>query len=617
MDSFHKKALIVVALVVAYLLLVIVWVGATMYAQKYIDEKLLAIEQQYRVSIQYETLKLKGLNRVEINNIAVFPLQSDTLFTAASVKAKINLLKLLLFQPEISNLEVNQLNLHLSNNIAGVSFAEDDYAKRADQLLDVLFDLLPRQLALQNVQVSYLYEGIESIWEIKELSVHDSHFKAEVKTVENKSENEWICQGSLLADERKVDLRMYAKPHSHIELPFVAYKYDSYIQFDTLAFEMQSVRKESGEITLQGKAGVKGLKVLDERIATEMVSLNLGYANYIVHVGKNFVELDKRTTVICNKLKLNPYLKAEKKNDWHITASIDKENFPAAELFESIPQGLFYHVEGLQAEGTLTYHFFLDVDMADVENLKFRSTLDSRHFRILQFGNTDLDMMNTPFRHTVYEQDTPVRVFELGRNNPAYRSLQQISRYLPYAIMHAEDSEFYAHQGFLQDAFRRSLVQNIQERRFARGGSTLSMQVVKNVFLSRNKTIARKLEEIMIVWLIETCKLTSKQRMFEVYMNVIEWGPDVYGVTEASRFYFNKEPSALTLTECIFLAYILPEPKNVKSHFNGLQIQSAFRPFYYDAVKRIYQRHWITERERAMSTPYLRITGPAVEYLSR
>lgn len=79
------------------------------------------------------------------------------------------------------------------------------------------------------------------------------------------------------------------------------------------------------------------------------------------------------------------------------------------------------------------------------------------------------------------------------------------------------------------------------------------MQLVKNVFLSRHKTLARKFEEMLIVWLIENNRLSSKQRMFEVYLNIIEWGPMVYGANEAARFYFNKDVSDLTVNESIFL----------------------------------------------------------------
>ena len=95
------------------------------------------------------------------------------------------------------------------------------------------------------------------------------------------------------------------------------------------------------------------------------------------------------------------------------------------------------------------------------------------------------------------------------------------------------------------------------------------MQLVKNVFLNRNKNIARKLEEALIVWLIETNRLTSKARMFEVYLNIAEWGPMVYGIREAADFYFSKRPSQLTLEECIYLASIIPKPKHFMTSFTN------------------------------------------------
>ena len=117
---------------------------------------------------------------------------------------------------------------------------------------------------------------------------------------------------------------------------------------------------------------------------------------------------------------------------------------------------------------------------------------------------------------------------------------------------------------------------NIKEKRFARGGSTISMQLVKNVFLTRNKTLARKIEEAIIVWLIENENLVSKQRMYEVYLNIIEWGPGIYGINQASHFYFNKRPPDLNLQESVYLASIVPHPKWYKYTFES---NGVMRPF--------------------------------------
>src|SRR5690606_596803 len=137
---------------------------------------------------------------------------------------------------------------------------------------------------------------------------------------------------------------------------------------------------------------------------------------------------------------------------------------------------------------------------------------------------------------------------------------------------------------------RTSIATNYKEKAFKRGGSTISMQLVKNVFLSRNKTLVRKLEEILIVWLMESTRTVSKERMYEVYLNIIEWGRNVYGITEAARYYFGKHPSQLTLGESIYLASIVPRPKTGLYAFN---YEGRLKPYigrYFNYIGNIMAR---------------------------
>jgi membrane peptidoglycan carboxypeptidase len=138
------------------------------------------------------------------------------------------------------------------------------------------------------------------------------------------------------------------------------------------------------------------------------------------------------------------------------------------------------------------------------------------------------------------------------------------------------------------------------------------MQLVKNVFLSRNKTVARKLEEALIVWLIENQGLSTKERMFEVYLNLIEWGPMIYGANEASRYYFSKEASKLTLAEAIFMASIIPRPKWFKYSFdeNG-HLRESNAGFYRLVSEKMVRKGWITSRDAEKLTPDVELKGPA------
>jgi membrane peptidoglycan carboxypeptidase len=178
--------------------------------------------------------------------------------------------------------------------------------------------------------------------------------------------------------------------------------------------------------------------------------------------------------------------------------------------------------------------------------------------------------------------------------------------------MTSEDGSFYLHRGFLPEAFIESMITNIKERRFARGGSTISMQLVKNVFLSRNKTVARKMEEALIVWLVENQGITSKDRMFEVYLNIIEWGPMIYGAQEASRFYFAKDVSKLTLAEAIFMASIVPRPKWFRYSFDEHgHLRESNAGFYRQVSEKMLKKGWISEADFEKLVPDVELKGPA------
>jgi membrane peptidoglycan carboxypeptidase len=183
---------------------------------------------------------------------------------------------------------------------------------------------------------------------------------------------------------------------------------------------------------------------------------------------------------------------------------------------------------------------------------------------------------------------------------------------LKNAVLTSEDGSFFHHRGFNEDAFRQSIALNFTKGKFVRGGSTISMQLVKNVFLNRKKNISRKLEEALIVWLIENNNLCSKERMFEVYLNIIEWGPGIYGIKEASYFYFKKRPSDLNLAESIFLASIIPRPKSFRYSFDTEGRLKGSLAGYYRLVSEIlYRKELISQNEFENLLPSVELKGNA------
>lgn len=136
--------------------------------------------------------------------------------------------------------------------------------------------------------------------------------------------------------------------------------------------------------------------------------------------------------------------------------------------------------------------------------------------------------------------------------------LSQISPYLIQSVVQSEDVLFFDHRGFNWESMWQALLANLRSRRVAVGGSTLTQQVAKNIFLSSARTPIRKLKEAVLSYRLE--RELTKTRILELYLNIVEWGPGVYGAEAAAQRYFNKPAAELRLSEAIRLAALLPNP---------------------------------------------------------
>lgn len=143
----------------------------------------------------------------------------------------------------------------------------------------------------------------------------------------------------------------------------------------------------------------------------------------------------------------------------------------------------------------------------------------------------------------------------------------RISPHLKRAVVAAEDSKFLAHEGFDWEALEKAVEKNIKKGRFAAGGSTISQQLAKNLFLSASKNPFRKGQEAIITVMIE--QVWSKRRILEVYLNVIEWGNGIYGAEAAARRYFKASAANLGPGQAAHLAAMIPNPRYYENHRNA------------------------------------------------
>ncbi|MBI4727062.1 monofunctional biosynthetic peptidoglycan transglycosylase [candidate division TA06 bacterium] len=143
--------------------------------------------------------------------------------------------------------------------------------------------------------------------------------------------------------------------------------------------------------------------------------------------------------------------------------------------------------------------------------------------------------------------------------NQEFVTYGQISPYLKNAVLVAEDAAFFSHQGINYTEIREALKTDWKKKRWARGASTITMQLAKNLYLSTSKSLARKISEAVLARRMDD--RLSKTRIFELYLNYIEWEPGLFGCQAASRFYFNCPVSQLTPEQAVRLALIIINPR--------------------------------------------------------
>ena len=162
--------------------------------------------------------------------------------------------------------------------------------------------------------------------------------------------------------------------------------------------------------------------------------------------------------------------------------------------------------------------------------------------------------------------------------------LVQISPYLIKAVIITEDDKFWSHKGFDLDAIQKAVEKNIEKGKFTFGGSTISQQLVKNLYLTPSKNPLRKAKEAIITWRVE--KNLSKRRILEIYLNVVEWGDGIFGIEAAAQHHYGKPASALSPQEASRLAAVLPNPRRYRPTGSSQYVEKRAAIIYNIMVKR-------------------------------
>ncbi len=283
---------------------------------------------------------------------------------------------------------------------------------------------------------------------------------------------------------------------------------------------------------------------------------------------------------------------------------IDCQHFLTA-----IPTDLAPYLAGYRLKGVFDADIHLAVDWGDLKSLKLGKE-KSDHIAINKCKVVD-EPADSPkrlkdeFEHYVEQEKGEWVSFVVGPSNPDFVPMESISPYVVKSIESTEDSGFYQHHGFIVSEFETALRNDLKTDKFSQGASSITMQMVKNVLLTPEKTLSRKLQELFLTWHVENT--LDKDRILEIYLNVIEFGPGLYGIGPAAKHYFGKSAKDINPVEAAFFSSILPSPKErykqycegTLTHWTTGKIERIL------GVMKSRDRLTPLEYDQAMATPLL------------
>lgn len=355
---------------------------------------------------------------------------------------------------------------------------------------------------------------------------------------------------------------------------------------------------DASAVTFDAELGTRGLSLWDARLAHDVVrGVDLDVRARGAFTGAGEMRLDDFAATL-GALHLAGSGDLEQKPD-HVAASVrfDLPSTPCQSLLDSVPTALLPALGGTKMAGTFGARGRFAFDTRALDELDLAYDVEDE-CRVVEVPPTlARERFKQPFAHRIYLPDGSTTDQTTGPGTTNWTALGEISPYMQVAVMTTEDGAFSHHRGFNRPAIRASIVSNLKARRFVRGASTITMQVAKNLFLSRDKTVARKLQEVVLTDYLE--QTFSKDEIMELYLNVIEFGPAVYGVTAAAEYYFGRSPSDLNLAEGLFLSSLLPAPLRYGSMRDLPQAPESWMRTLHSLMQIANKRGLVTDAELA------------------
>lgn len=498
------------------------------------------------ISINIDKIKIGRFNKVKIINLKID--YNGVSLLSEHIDIHINLLTLFYNKIRFDHillvngqLSVNQLEQkRKSDNSNNSSNKKEDmqstvrgYYEKILKRLNINLPMLVNKLDMEN----FVIEFRQSI----------SHF--EKCSVVFYSSSSKLHNFSLLNERITVKLLSFSVKKNEI-YDVLARKVD--LEFD------RNIEDDSGGYKFSAmidNADIMSNVISDVKLNNQSIHLNFG----IKRNSSGFF-LEKVSRLDINGLHFNLIFEHFFEEHDKVKIGLELMKCSMKQILDEFPYFYNRKLYGLEVSGffsfTAEFNMQFTSPIESSFNIKSKNTLS-----VTNYSDLDLNYLKEPFVNDVYDEGEKIRMIYLYPDKASYISEERISTNLKKVILRTEDPNYFTHKGFDSHGIFLALYKNLTTGKFSRGASTISMQLVKNLFLNHKKSLYRKFEEMIFTWLIEEVFLIDKKRLFEIYLNIIEFGDNIYGVEEASNYFFGKSADSLSLTESLVLAYIIPRPK--------------------------------------------------------
>ena len=365
--------------------------------------------------------------------------------------------------------------------------------------------------------------------------------------------------------------------------------------------------KDNATVTLDD-FGVDGLTVRSDALAREPVTLGPWRASGVLERS----DRARAAKVVLAHGDVRFHLDAAwSPQHAHIDAELEETS--CEELLRAIPPAMSNVVRGATLEGRLGGRARLHFDresLTRVGEIEDRTGIPQPDPGLLEFDlpieracavtslppEIDVAALARPYVHRFHDGDRALRRKIFDTSDDGFVALGQV-RSLGHAFVALEDLNFKRHSGFDREQIRRAVWHNLTERRFSRGASTITQQTARNLWLGIDRSLGRKLQEALLTRELE--EHLTKERILEIYINIIELGPGVYGVKEAAEFYFGRAPEQLNLLERIHLASLAPAPSAYSKKWRAGAVDDTWMQTLRRHVRRMRRMGYISHAQAA------------------